>query len=161
MEASSQPPNAPARSLPDGVNPEALYDGPNVHRLASGRGAFLPPTPETLSAPIPQSPQGPALAALPGPQTAVVVAPATAPPPVPVSQTVMKRDYPQVVALAMDVLSARLLGLIALVAMCGLWGVVVWDPDPKRIAAAGIASLTVFLPIMVIYWRAGLTGEGG
>src|SRR3974390_2411917 len=113
MEASSQPPSAPARSLPDGVNPEALYDGPNVHRLASGRGAFVSGL-GTNSAPGAAGQHSMAgdgaQAFVPTPQALIqpigqASFPPSPPAPVPVSQSVMKRDYPQVIALAMDVLS--------------------------------------------------------
>jgi hypothetical protein len=68
-------------------------------------------------------------------------------------------QYPAAIELALDVLSARLLGLICLMAACLIWGGIAWDPQPWRIVAGGIFSLTVFLPVVAIYWRAGMAGE--
>lgn len=123
--------------LPEGVNEADLVDGPRVLPLKSGRGTFLPPEPKALVQPIPtQTPPPPTVAEI-------------------------KAEYPAVIMAALDVLSARLLGLICLVAACLIWGGIVWDPQFWRIIAGGVFSVTVFLPIMAIYWRAGMAGEGG
>jgi hypothetical protein len=123
------------KPLPEGVSESDLVDGPKVHHLPSGRGSFLPPEPEALVKPIPASPP-------PTPSTAQI-----------------KLEYPAAIELALDVLSARLLGLICLVAACLIWAGIVWDPQRDRIIAGGVFSLTVFLPIMAIYWRAAMKGE--
>jgi hypothetical protein len=135
MEPSSPGSEKP---LPDGITEADLVDGPKVHHLKSGRGSFLPPEPEALVKPIP--------------------APFHPLPPMP-STAQIKRDYPAAIELALDVLSARLLGLICLVAACLIWGGIVWDPQQWRIVAGGVFSLTVFLPIMAIYWKAGMAGD--
>lgn len=130
----------PTNELPDGVAQEELYDGPKiVQHPASAAQRAAGAMAVQLTAPIPP----------PEPEPQVSYQPA------------MKKDYPATVLLALDVLSARLLGLVALVTACLIWAGVVWDPNLWRIVAAGVFSLTVFLPIMVIYWKAGMTGEGG
>lgn len=80
-------------------------------------------------------------------------------PPPPVTTADIKKEYPAVLELALDVLSARLLGLIALVTACAIWAFVVFDPIPWRILGAGVFSVLVFGPIMVIYWRRMSGGE--
>lgn len=163
------PPSLPTNDLPEGVSDADLYDGPKVVHLASGKASFLVSDPEpagpsaapaqtaataaALIAPIPQapSPQGPAQPAAPH---------APPPPSVSVSPAEIKRDYAQLIELALDVISARLLGVIALLASVVFWGMVVYDPTIARIEAASAFSLLVFAPVMIIYWRAGLTGEG-
>jgi hypothetical protein len=130
----SLPENKP---LPEGVSEADLVDGPRVVHLASGRGTFLPPDPKALISPIPPLPSAP-----PPPTTAE-----------------LKLAYPAAIELALDVLSARLLGLIALVTACVVWGGVIWDPTLWRVIAASAFSLLVFLPVTALYWRAGLAGE--
>jgi hypothetical protein len=56
---------------------------------------------------------------------------------------------------ALDIVGARLLGLIALVAACLMWGWAVYDPLPLRTYAALGFSLTVLAPIIMLYWRRG------
>lgn len=134
-------PSSPAiesKPLPEGVSEADLVDGPRVVHLPSGRGSFIDAP--GLVKPIP--PVAPVVPSI-------------------VTTAEVKNDYPAVIELALDVLSARLLGLISLVAACLIWAGVVWDPLMWRIVAAGVFSVTVFLPIMAIYWRAGMTGEGG
>jgi hypothetical protein len=133
MEPSSTPENKP---LPEGVSEADLVDGPKVHHLKSGRATFLPPDPAALAKAIPL-PLMPSLSAT----------------------AELKRDYPAAIELALDVLSARLLGLIALVTACIVWGGVIWDPTLWRVIAASAFSLLVFLPVTALYWRAGLVGE--
>ena len=61
----------------------------------------------------------------------------------------------QILSTAMDVLSARLLALIAVVAACALWGYAVYDPLPLRsIAAAGFSVLTL-APVIYLHLRHG------
>lgn len=164
MEPSS-PTN---RGLPDGVEESDLVDGPKVVPLPSGRGTFLqdtnptqgPPAdtrflnPQALAQPIGQM-------AVPGPHI---------PPPTDqgvnwraptVTTEIIKTDYAVLMKLALDILSARLLGVIALLAAVGIWGYVAISPEMWRIVAAGVFSVVVFLPVMAIYWKAGMTGEGG
>jgi len=122
----------PNEALPAGVEVEELYDGPVPGQVVSH--------PAQLVRPIPQQ--------VPPKQADV-------------SYTTPKKDeYPAAVMVALDVLSARLLGLVALVTGCFIWGFVVWDPNLWRVIAASAFSALVFLPIMVIYWKAGMTGEG-
>ena len=89
------------------------------------------------------------------------IAPPAPPPPQVTSGTATEDRYPAAVLLALDVLSARLLGLIALITACLVWAGVVLAPDFWRIVAAGVFSALVFLPIVGLYWRAGLTGDKG
>jgi hypothetical protein len=122
------------KPLPDGVSEADLVDGPRVLHLASGRGSFLPPEPENLVKPIPVAPPPPVV--VPPPSTAQI-----------------KRDYPAAIELALDVLSTKLLLLIALVAACGAWGAVIWSPDIWRIVGASAFSVFVFLPSVALYWK--------
>jgi hypothetical protein len=138
--------------LPEGVNEADLVDGPKVVHLPSGRATFVAEAPDAANG---------AAAALtqPIPQAAHVN---TGPPSpaLPVSGAQAKKDYPAVIEAALDVLSARLLGLIALVTACLIWAGVIFDPQFWRIIAACGFSLSVFLPIMVIYWREGMVKGG-
>jgi hypothetical protein len=79
--------------------------------------------------------------------------------PPPVTSAVVKSEYPELIGLALDVLATKVHALLALVAAVIIWGAVVFNPDPYRIAAAGAFSILVFLPMMVIYWRSGMKGE--
>lgn len=114
-----------APALPEGVDPADLYDGPNVVAM---------PKPPLFTAP------------------AQLVAPI--PPPVKAPEAV-PAGYPPVLIAALDVLSARLLGLLAVVAACGMWSYAVWDPNTMRTVAASLFSLTVLGPLIVLYWKAG------
>jgi hypothetical protein len=131
MEASSP---ASEVNLPDGVQQDELYDGPRVVPHPATKM-----TPQLLVAPIQEVPPSSPQVSFPEPA---------------------KDGYPAAVLLALDVLSARLLGLVALVTGCVIWAYVVYDPNQWRIIAAVAFSITVFLPIMVIYWKAGMAGEG-
>jgi len=66
-----------------------------------------------------------------------------------------RRDYVAVMTAALDVLNARLLGLIATVAACVMWGFAVYDPSTLRSLAAIGFSVTVLAPIVLLYWRRG------
>lgn len=141
MEVSS-PASEP---LPEGVTEDELYEGPNV--IAHPAALVRPvPVQQPMTKPPPE-------ADIP-PPTDRGVSFTTSPPQ-------ERSRYPDVIMLALDVLAARLLGLIALVTACLIWAGVVWDPLMWRIIAAGAFSLTVFLPMMAIYWKSGMTGEGG
>lgn len=63
--------------------------------------------------------------------------------------------YVAALSAALDMLAARLLGLIATVAACLVWGWTVYDPEPIRTYAAVGYSVTVLLPIILLYWRRG------
>lgn len=141
--------------LPDGVTEADLVEGPKVVHLPSGRGSFVQPEASSLVQKIPPFEDMQKLG------DDMLKAAAGVPVTSAVTTAQIKKDYPAAIELALDVLSARLLGLISLVAACLIWGGIVWDPEFWRIIAGGVFSLTVFLPIMAIYWRAGMTGEGG
>jgi hypothetical protein len=66
-----------------------------------------------------------------------------------------RRDYVATISAALDVLGARLLGLIATVAGCLIWGWAVYEPELLRTYAAAGYSITVLLPIIVVYWKRG------
>jgi len=67
----------------------------------------------------------------------------------------VKNGYPAVLIAALDVLSARLLGLLAVIAACAIWSFAVWEPETMRTVAASLFSVTVLLPLIVLYWKAG------
>jgi hypothetical protein len=138
-----------SKPLPEGVSEADLVDGPRVVPLKSGRAAFLQP--EQMVKKVVWSDPGDVMEGTGSVELT----------PKPHTTAQIKRDYPAAIELALDVLSARLLGLICLVAACLIWGGIVWEPEMYRIIAGGVFSLTVFLPIMAIYWKAGMTGEGG
>lgn len=136
--------------LPDGVSEADLVEGPKVLHLPSGRGTFVADPVQTV-APPPTAPP---------PQARALIQPIPLPAPLPVSGAQAKKDYPAIIEAALDILSARLLGLIALVTACLIWAGVIWDPEIHRIIAAGVFSASVFWPMMLIYWKTGMTGGG-
>jgi hypothetical protein len=120
--------------LPEGVEQAYLYDGPK-------------PVENVVAMPPPPKPQ-PILPA-PEPQRGLS----------PTAQTKIEYSALLVEAFA-HMLSVRLMGLIAVVAACGIWSFAVWDPNPVRTIAAGLFSVTVLGPIVALYWKAGITGGG-
>jgi hypothetical protein len=64
-------------------------------------------------------------------------------------------DYVATITAALDVLGARILALIAVVAACAIWGFAVYDPTQMRTYAAIGYSLTVLIPTVALYWRRG------
>ncbi|HKD44545.1 MAG TPA: hypothetical protein VKD24_02715 [Candidatus Angelobacter sp.] len=56
---------------------------------------------------------------------------------------------------ALDVLSARLMGLIAVLAACGMWGWAVYEPEQLRTIAASLFSITVLMPLVYLYAKQG------
>jgi hypothetical protein len=67
----------------------------------------------------------------------------------------LRRDYVATINAALDILGARLLALIAVVAACGMWGWAVFDPNNVRTLAAACFSVTVLLPTIALAWRRG------
>lgn len=66
-----------------------------------------------------------------------------------------KPSYVGALTAAMDVLSARLLGLLATFAGCLMWGFAVYDPTQPRTYAAIGFSVTVLLPLVALYYKRG------
>ena len=64
-------------------------------------------------------------------------------------------DYVATITAALDMLGARLLALIAVIAACAIWGFAVYDPQQQRLYAAVGFSVTVLLPLVVLYFRRG------
>jgi hypothetical protein len=127
--------------LPEGVDQADLYEGPKP-----GENVVAMPPPRIVQA---------------SPEVAGQMAVSLNVPQYGLSPTAqVKKEYPAVLIAALDVLSARLLGLIAVVAACGIWSFAVWDPNPVRTIAAGLFSVTVLGPIVALYWKAGITGGG-
>jgi hypothetical protein len=139
--------------LPEGVNEADLVDGPKVVHLPSGRATFVAEAP-------PPAQSMPAALTQPIPQAAHVNT-GPPPPPLPVSGAQAKKDYPAVIEAALDVLSARLIGLISLITACLVWAGVIYDPEFWRIIAAGAFSVFVFLPSMALCWKMGATTGPG
>jgi hypothetical protein len=54
-----------------------------------------------------------------------------------------------------DVLSARLVALIAVLGALVVWGIAVWSPDPWRLAAGAGVSIGVVIPSIVLFLRKG------
>lgn len=125
--------------LPEGVTEEELYEGPEPGAAPENVVPIKPPMAVDLVAPIPPRPRPPEVS----------------------SVAELKKSYPAVLTAALDVLNARLLGLIAVIAACLIWGYAVYDPTQARTLAASLFSVTALLPLIVLYWRAGVTGQGG
>jgi hypothetical protein len=64
-------------------------------------------------------------------------------------------DHQQILRAIFEILSARVLGLVATIAACVIWGFAVYQPDTSRSLAALGFSLTVLGPIAALYWRTG------
>ena len=64
-------------------------------------------------------------------------------------------DYVATITAALDMLGARILALIAVIAACAIWGFSVYDPTQMRTYAAIGFSLTVLIPTVALYWRRG------
>lgn len=54
----------------------------------------------------------------------------------------------QVTAMFMRILNQRALTLLALLMCAGMFGVVVWDPQPWRLAGAAAFAVLVYLPLL-------------
>ena len=77
-------------------------------------------------------------------------------PPPPEKKDVRARpDYVATIAAALDMLGARIVVLIAMLAACAMWSFAVYEPELQRTYAAIAFSLTVFLPAVALYWRRG------
>jgi len=63
--------------------------------------------------------------------------------------------YLDTIAAALDVASARILGLLAIIGALAIWGAAVWAPEPMRLGAATGYSMLVLMPTMVLYMRKG------
>lgn len=159
-------PSSP-NDLPEGVEPEELYEGPKVVPLASGRASFLesPPDPReapaaAITQPIPTA--APRVVIKGNQQWSGGVLPQfPAAPPSTVSTAAVKAAYPAALELAWDVLATRVHFLIALVTACLIWAWVIWDPEPYRMITAGAYSVLVMWPMAWIYWKAGMPGQRG
>ena len=64
-------------------------------------------------------------------------------------------DYVATITAALDVLGARLLALIAVIAACAMWGFAVYDPTQMRTYAAIGFSVSVLMPTVALYWKRG------
>jgi hypothetical protein len=64
-------------------------------------------------------------------------------------------DYVATVTAALDIIGARLLALIAVVAACAMWSWTVYDPTQIRIYAAAGFSVSVLMPTVLLYFRKG------
>ena len=73
-------------------------------------------------------------------------------PPVPVGSKAAVLDT---LTAALQVLSARLLGMIAVVGAVVMFGWAVYDPQPWRLAAVGSYAVVVLWPIVWLYMRRG------
>jgi hypothetical protein len=67
----------------------------------------------------------------------------------------LRPDYVATINAALDILGARILALIAVVAACVMWAWAVYDPNMLRTVAAVCFSVTVLFPIVALAWRRG------
>jgi len=87
-----------------------------------------------------------------------IVDPPVEPPPLDqpeVHETRTTARYVDTIAAAIDVASARLLGLLSIIGALAIWGAAVWAPETMRLAAATGYSMLVLMPVMVLYMRKG------
>jgi len=47
------------------------------------------------------------------------------------------------------------MGLIAVLAACGMWGWAVYEPEQLRTIAASLFSITVLMPLVYLYAKQG------
>lgn len=115
---------------PSGIDPSEMYDGPKPGNVTQ--------FPQTVSgmAPVRDQP------VLVGPSLLF----ADQQPPEPIDRT-------GVLKIIFEVLAIRVLGLIAVITACLLWGVAVYWPDLSRTVTALGFSVTVLGPICALYWR--------
>jgi len=73
-------------------------------------------------------------------------------PPVPIDS---KAGVLDTLTAALQVLSARLLGMIAVIGAVLMFGWAVYDPQPWRLAAVGTYAAVVLWPIVFLYLKRG------
>jgi len=133
----------PDLSYLSSVLPEELYDGPRVN--GSGfSGDIDPALADTIKPGIPEPVAKPLF---------TDAQPAAEPEPELV-------DNANALRVLFEILSTRVLGLVATVAACAIWAVAVWQPDLSRTAAAVGFSITVLIPIVGLYWRTATMAAG-
>ena len=64
-------------------------------------------------------------------------------------------DYVATITAALDMLGARILALIAVIASCAMWGWATYDPTQMRIYAAAGFSVSVLMPTVLLYFKRG------
>ena len=64
-------------------------------------------------------------------------------------------DYVATITAALDMLGARILALIAVIASCAMWGWATYDPTQMRIYAAAGFSVSVLMPTVLLYFERG------
>jgi hypothetical protein len=74
---------------------------------------------------------------------------------VPQPTPISRAGYVDTITAALNVLSARLLGMIATLGAVLMFGWAVYDPDPWRLAAVGTYAAVVLWPIVFLYLRRG------
>ena len=135
--------SSPQGTLPLGVDPSELYDGPKLN-------GQLPPGPPS-TAQVQQAPVQP-----PRQMQQQTVDPrrlVAAIPPQQRQVTSSADRSADILSLALHMVAARVFGIIALLAACAIWGYTVFDPLTQRTIAATIFSVTVLLPSIMLYWR--------
>ena len=68
---------------------------------------------------------------------------------------VSRAQYVDTITVALNVLSARLLGMIAVVGAVVMFGWAVYDPQPWRLAATGTYAAVVLWPLVFLYIKRG------
>lgn len=126
-------------TLPLGVDPSELYDGP--------RPTFQQP--QTTQPPrVVQHPRAV------DPRTLVQSIPPQHRQPQRQPEVTSSADaQAEIISVALHMVSARVLGLLALLAACAIWGYAVYDPNTPRTVAATLYSTTVLFPVILLYWR--------
>jgi hypothetical protein len=64
-------------------------------------------------------------------------------------------QYVGVIEAALDIISTRVLALLAELGAIGMWSYTVFDPTTVRTWAALGYSATVLVPMVLLHWRKG------
>jgi hypothetical protein len=115
-----------------GIDPGELYDGPATAGPATAGSV--------TAGNVTQFPAMP-----PG---RIEFVPAPAP-------VVSRAQYTEAITAALHIVSARLLGMIAVVGAVLMFGWAVYDPQPWRLAAVGTYAAVVLWPIVFLYVKRG------
>jgi hypothetical protein len=78
-----------------------------------------------------------------------------APTPLQIAPVINRAQYVETLAVALNVLSARFLGVVAVIGAVAMFGWAVYDPLPWRLAAVGTYAAVVLWPIVWLYLRRG------
>ncbi len=73
----------------------------------------------------------------------------------PVTEEKVNHGYIQAISAALDIASARILGLLAVAGAVMMFAFAVYDPIPWRVYAVGTYAAVVLWPLIVLYLKKG------